>query len=377
MKRHLCLLGDANSVHLRRWAQEMLARGWRVSVVTARPQPIDGVEQRVLAPVSRQTDWLWRVGAARRHVQDLAPDIVHAHYVTSYGTLAARCGRHPLVMTAWGSDLLVTPRQSTLLRWLTGWTLRHADLVTGDSQDLVAAIDAYGPRRPAVRIHWGADTARFHPVPWAAKPGFGIASLRAWDDNYRIQVIVAALGRLLQAAPEAPAHLHLLGGGPREAELRAQVRTLGLQDQVTFHGRVGDAEMQAVLARCKLSVSVPLSDATSVAMLESMACGLPVLASDLPANREWLGDNEGLWVPAAGSDTDAAAALAAALQALWHDDPRAQRLGERNLARIRHDGRRDTQMDAMAAWYKRLLVEAGREGRKGLEGRSATGRGGR
>ena len=46
MKRHLCLLGDANSVHLRRWAQEMLARGWRVSVVTARPQPMDDVEQR-------------------------------------------------------------------------------------------------------------------------------------------------------------------------------------------------------------------------------------------------------------------------------------------------------------------------------------------
>jgi glycosyltransferase involved in cell wall biosynthesis len=214
-------------------------------------------------------------------------------------------------------------------------------------------------------------------VPWAAKPGFGIASLRAWDDNYRIQVIVAALGRLLQAAPEAPVHLHLLGGGPREAELRALVRTLGLQDQVTFHGRVGDAEMQAVLAQCKVSVSVPLSDATSVAMLESMACGLPVLASDLPANREWLGDNEGLWVPAAGRDSDADGALVAALLALWRDDARAQRLGERNLARIRHDGRRETQMDAMAAWYRRLLVEAGREGRKGLEGRRATGRGGR
>jgi glycosyltransferase involved in cell wall biosynthesis len=228
-----------------------------------------------------------------------------------------------------------------------------------------------------VRIHWGADTARFHPVPWVDKPGFGIASLRAWDDNYRIPVIVAALGRLLQAAPETPAHLHLLGGGPREAELRAQVRTLGLQDQVTFHGRVGDAEMQAVLAQCKVSVSVPLSDATSVAMLESMACGLPVLASDLPANREWLGDNDGLWVPAAGSDADAAAALAAALQALWHDDPRAQRLGQRNLARIQHDGRRDAQMDAMAAWYKRLLVQAGRAGRKGLQGSRATGRGGR
>ena len=361
MKRHLCLLGDANSVHLRRWAQEMLARGWRVSVVTARPQPIDGVEQRVLQPVTRPTDWLWRVGAARRHVQDLAPDIVHAHYVTSYGYLAARCGRHPLVMTAWGSDLLVTPRQNALLRWLTGWTLRRADLVTGDSLDLVEAINAYGPRQGAVRIHWGADTTRFRPARWAGKPGFGIASLRAWDDNYRIDIIVDALGLLLQAAPEAKAHLHLLGGGPREAALRAQVRTLALQDHVTFHGRLGDAEMQAVLAQCRVSVSVPLSDATSVAMLESMACGLPVLASDLPANREWLGDNDGLWVPAVGADGGtAAAALAAALRLLQQDDARAQRLGERNLALILRDGRREAQMDAMAALYKRLLTTAAR-----------------
>ena len=78
-----------------------------------------------------------------------------------------------------------------------------------------------------------------------------------------------------------------------------------------------------------------------------------------------------------GDDEAASAALAWALQALWQDGARAQRLGERNLARIRHDGRRETQMDAMAAWYKRLLVEAGREGRKGLQGRRATRRGGR
>jgi len=363
MTRHLCLLGDANSVHLRRWAQEMQSRGWRVSVVTARPQPIDGVEQRVLPPVVRQTDWLWRVGAARRHVQALAPDIVHAHYVTSYGTLAARCGRHPLVMTAWGSDLLVTPRHSRLLRWLTGWTLRQADLVTGDSLDLVQAAQAYGLRRDAVRIHWGADTTRFRPAPWADKAGFGIASLRAWDDNYRIHVIVDALGRLLQAMPGIPAQLHLLGGGPREAALRAQVRSLGLQDHVRFHGRVDDAGMQAVLAQCKVSVSVPLSDATSVAMLESMACGLSVLASELPANREWLGDNDGLWVPVAAGDEAAVAALAAALQALWQDDARAQRLGRRNLACIERDGRREVQMDAMSALYDELLAGAGVGGR--------------
>ena len=41
---HICLLGDANSVHVQRWAREMLARGWRLSLVTARPQAIEGVQ---------------------------------------------------------------------------------------------------------------------------------------------------------------------------------------------------------------------------------------------------------------------------------------------------------------------------------------------
>ena len=351
---HLCLLGDANSVHLQRWAREMIARGFRVSVVTARPQPIEGVEQCVMSPVRRSVDWLRRVGEARRFVERLAPDIVHAHYISSYGYLAARCARHPLVMTAWGSDLLLTPRHSMLMRWLTGWTLRRADLITGDSLDLVAAAQAYHPRAPLHCIHWGADTAKFRPAPWADKPAFDIASLRSWEPNYRIDTLVGAVGLLRECLPDAPVHLHLLGGGSGEAALRDQVRSLGLTDRVTFHGRVDDAGMLAVLARCKVSVSVPASDATSVALLESMACGLAVVASDLPANREWLCGDEDIddLLVSAGDAT----ALARALQTLLQDDARAQQLGAVNLGRITRDGQRAAQMDAMAGLYRTLLA---------------------
>ena len=346
MAEHLCLLGDANSVHLRRWAQEMMARGLRVSVVTARPQPLQGVEQIVLPPVRRSSDWLWRVGAARRAVAALAPDLVHAHYVSSYGFLAARIGRHPLVMTAWGSDLLVTPRRSRWMHALTGWTLKRADLLTGDSLDLVAAIDAYRPRRPALQLHWGADLARFAPAAWGAREPFEIVSLRSWEPNYRIPVILDALA-LLQR--EAPLRLHLLGGGPDEAALRAMAAALGLQAAVVFHGRLDDAGMAAVLARCKASVSVPASDATSVSVLESMAAGVPVVASDLPANRQWL-EEPALIVP-----VDDAPALAAALRRLRDDDAWARRVGEAQLARMRRDGDRAVQMDRMAALYRELL----------------------
>ena len=348
MAHHLCLLGDANSPHTRRWALEMRARGWRVSLVTARPEPLDGVEQRILRPVRRQADWLLRVADAQRHVRELAPDIVHAHYVTSYGYLAARCSRHPLVMTAWGSDLLVTPHTRPWMRWLTGWILRRADLITGDSANLVEAARQYHPRAPVHEIHWGVDRTRFTPVPWEHKDGLHIVSLRAWEPNYQIATLIDAFALARRQLPGVPLELHLLGGGSLETALRDQVRALGLAHSVVFHGRLDDAGMAAVLARCKISVTVPASDATSVAMLESMACGLAVAASDLPANRQWITPE--LLVPVGDPP-----ALAQVLQRLASDDAHARQAGERNAERIALDGDRKAQMDHIDRLYRELL----------------------
>jgi glycosyltransferase involved in cell wall biosynthesis len=350
---HLVLLGDATSVHVQRWAAEMRSRGWRLSLVTARPQVIEGVEQIALPPVRRSTDWLWRVGAARRALARLQPDLVHAHYVTSYGYLAARAARGlgcPLVMTAWGSDLLLTPRESALKRHLTAWTLRQADVVTGDSPDLLAAARALAPAVRTELIHWGVDRARFAPVAWADKPGFDAVSLRSWEPNYEIGTILDAFAQVRAAYPGAS--LHLLGGGSQEDTLRARIDQLGLADGVQVHGRLNDAGMAAVLARCKLSVSVPRSDATSVSVLESMACGLAVIGSDLPANRDWL--DARLLVPAGD-----AAALARVWGGLVGDESRAQAAGADNAARIARDGDRRVQMDAVNRLYRNLLAGKG------------------
>jgi glycosyltransferase involved in cell wall biosynthesis len=343
---HLCLLGDATSVHVQRWAREMLARGWRVSLITARPQPIEGVEQITLPPVRRSRDWLWRVGAARRALAQLRPDIVHAHYVTSYGYLAARAGWQPLVITAWGSDLLVTPARNAPLRWLTAWTLRRARLVTGDSADLLAVANVLAPGVPMQCVHWGVERSRFTPAPWQSKPAVEAVSLRSWEPNYRIDIILRAFAQVRAIKPDA--RLHLLGGGSQEGALRALAVDLSLQDSVQFHGRLDDAGMAAVLARCKLSISVPQSDATSVSVLESMACGLAVIASDLPANRAWLPTDT--LIPVGDAD-----ALAVRWLALLNDDAQAAAQGARNAERIARDGDRRVQMDAMDRLYRSLL----------------------
>src|SRR4030095_4010822 len=142
----------------------------------------------------------------------------------------------------------------------------------------------------------------------------------------------------------------LLGGGSQEDALTAQVQALGLSDRVTFAGRVGDAEMASTLQKSKVSISIPASDATSVSVLESMACGLPVIGSDLPANRQWLRADNGLLIAEGNAE-----GVAAALESLWRDDVSAERIGVENHARMLESGARSVQMDTVAKHYESLL----------------------
>ena len=353
--QRILFFADAASEHTRRWVAAMVERGAQAIVITRNPGEVPGAQQVItLAAGSDKLGWFTALPELRRVALDLMqrfkPDMVHGHYVTSYGMWAAACGLNlPLVLTAWGSDILVTPRESRLMRLVVGWSLRRADLITADSLDMVEAIASYHPSASVQQILWGADTDHF--CPGTPAPGFEVVSLRSWEPNYNIELIVEAFARFVAQRPQAQACLHLLGGGPMDAALRARVDALKLTGKVQFHGRVGDQAMVAAIQRASVSVSVPTSDATSVSVLESMACGLPIIASDLPANRQWI-DAHGGWITPV---RDVDALTQALLQA--HDQPeQARAMGAHNRERIERDASRRGQMDRMWGLYGQVLA---------------------
>lgn len=351
----ILFFADAASVHTRRWVAAAVERGAEAIVITRQPAEVPGAREVIaIAPGNDKLSWFKALPQVRRVAREVAarfkPTLVHGHYVTSYGLWAAACGlKLPVVLTAWGSDILVTPRQSRLMRAVVCFSLRRADLITADSMDMLAEIGRYNPQAPCHQILWGADTDKFIP----GEPGedFDVISLRSWEPNYNIDLILEAFSRFLMLRPHSQARLHLLGGGPMQAALENRVQELRLLQQVRFHGRVGDVEMVQAIQRSRVSVSVPSSDATSVSVLESMACGLPVIATDLPANRQWIEDKQGGWVVPV-RDVDA---VTQALVSAYDHPMQAMQMGEHNRARIERDASRRGQMDAMWRLYQKLL----------------------
>ncbi|MBA3624927.1 MAG: glycosyltransferase [Methylibium sp.] len=359
MKRIL-FFADASSIHTQRWVRELAVRGFDCVVATRRPADVPGASEVIaVSPGADAAGWLLALPEVQRVARRVAPQWLHGHYVTSYGLWAAAASLLgppvPLVLTAWGSDILVTPRASGwrggAMSALVGWTLRRAALITADSQDMLAAIRGYGVKARCEEILWGADTERFRSgLPSAV---FEVASLRAWEPNYNIDTLLRAWARLRNARPGTDAVLHLLGGGVEAASLQALARELKLGESVRFTGRVDDTAMVKTLQRARASVSVPSSDATSVSLLEAMACGLPVVASDLPANRQWIDAASGLLVPPRDE-----AALADALLRLADEPAFAEQQGRRNREVAVQRASRRTHMERMAVLYDSLRLRA-------------------
>ena len=129
--------------------------------------------------------------------------------------------------------------------------------------------------------------------------------------------LIAAAERLVKHAGLERLHLHFLGQGPLRESLEEQVRHAGLEAHVTFAGFVHNPP--AYVSRCDLFCLPSLYEGLPVALLEAMACGVPVVATDCPSGpREVLdGGRCGRLVPVADVPRLAAAIAAAAA------DPRA------------------------------------------------------
>lgn len=313
-------VSDAQSIHTRRWAESFRDSGADVHVASFREGNIPGVTTHLLP-----TYGLGRLGyfiallSLRRLYVHLRPDVVHAQYITSYGFLSAFAGLHPLVLTAWGTDVLISPKESRLMRWLASYAVKHADAVTTVAKHMNPSVAALGIAESAVSaVPLGVDLQRF--VSPSAGRGesdtLHLICTRNFAPIYDIGTLIKALQRTAQRGLRL--QVDLIGSGPLRSELEAQVMRSGLSSWVTFHGHVDHDRLAQLLAQADLFVSPALSDGNNVSLNEAMACASFPIGTDIPANAQWIEDGvNGLLYPPGDATALAECILRAAGDAAW------------------------------------------------------------
>jgi glycosyltransferase involved in cell wall biosynthesis len=313
------VVGDVDSVHVRRVVGGMVEAGLRVAVAGFGVREIAGSRTYDLGwSTASPSDAQFGVAIPRlaRVIRKVRPAIINPHYLSSYGLMAVLAvrlasplrSRPRVVQTVWGTDLLVTSRASRVQRAMARFALCQAQLVTGDSDDLESEALALAPEVPFHRFVFGP------PASLLAQPRSSesvVISARRLDPDTRVPLVVEAFRHAHELDP-ASMHgwrLVVAGSGTDAAKVRTAT---GGDQRIELTGPLQQDDLYRRFGTAAVSVSIPVSDATSAALLEAMAAGVVPIVNDLPANREWVDDAVGIMVSRDPTPKELAHAIIAA-----------------------------------------------------------------
>lgn len=272
---------------------------------------------------------LWKDPIIERIFNSFQPEVVHIqdHYPISWSVAhVARRRGLPLVGTNHFVPDNVAPylpyiaRFKGLFQWLLWkWVLllyNRLDCVTVQSQTAARALRDVGLTTPLIPVSCGIDLTRFRVDPTldqaAVRRQFGLDSQNVTflfvgriDAEKRLDVLLRALALLgLRHVT-----LAIAGRGTEIANLQALTHRLGLDEQVRFLGYVPDGDLPALLNSVDIFAMPSEAELLSIATLEAMACGRPILAARARALPELVENNVNgrLFLP--GDPVDAAHAM--------------------------------------------------------------------
>jgi glycosyltransferase involved in cell wall biosynthesis len=303
--------GGGETRHLA-WMRELDALGVEVDVIAGRPlmfggmrHPVEGVKASVIrSPYMRDAVYRWqhtrgfgRITMNALHLDEewfcraawrqiaarpVAPDIVHAHAL--YQAARLRHDNIPVVINFPGAPHA---------RYTAD--IQQADALVADGWAAVNLPALVG--RPVHAVPKGVDAERFRHDGPDMRARLGLAGRRVVLSAGRlvpmknIALLVDALARMRQA--ERDVHLLLVGEGSYERALKQQAARLGLADAVTFAGYVPHDQMAPYYRTADVFALASEFDNSPNVVLEAMACGLPVVATDVGGVAEYVAADRG------------------------------------------------------------------------------------
>ncbi len=288
----ICLLAPANNPHTQKLAYSLKHLRHEVFIYTFHPDHLEDINVYKAHPLYRlpgKANYFLSAIHLSNFLKRLKPDILHAHYVSSYGVIGTLTGFHPFIISVWGMDIYNAPK-NLLLRPLIQYALFKADYVMSTSKTMYKQTRKYLKDKPIAVTPFGIDFKKFYPRPKKSKK-FIIGTARILAPKYGIKYLIEAFTEF--AGKISNTELLIAGQGPQQNELKQLCKRNNITDKVKFLGFVPPDQMPRFL--CQLDVfcmpSIEESESFGVAALEAQACGLPVIASDIGGLPETVQDN--------------------------------------------------------------------------------------
>lgn len=296
----ICYLANGAGGHIQHWLKYLLEKGHEVHVISFEQPDIElkGLNVHVVKTKKKYLyiSTPYKYFQFRKIINNIKPDIVHALYVTKYGTIGALTGFHPFIISVLGSDVLIDPKESLILKNVINFALHRADFITSDGENSKDAIKNFGINSQKITVIFhGVDIEKYNyrMKDEKLREELGIfdsptiISTRNLYTLYDIETLIRAAPFVLKKIPDAK--FIIAGHGEQKMFLLNLTMELNLMDNIRFIGMIAHDELPRYLASADIYVSTSLSDGgLALSTAEAMACRLPVIITDFGDNKKWV-----------------------------------------------------------------------------------------
>ena len=363
----LYMMSDADNVHTQRWVTALAARGVEIMLFSLSNKGIefyDKLENVTCVSFAYNSltkikcggnslsklKYLNTVSFIKKSIKKFAPDIVHAHYASSYGLLGALVGKHPYVISMWGSDVYYFPRISPLHRWVLKYNLSCADAVLSTSNVMATETKLYTDKEPFI-TPFGVDVDRFSPMQTTrSEDEVVIGTVKTLLPVYGIDVLINAFALVKKSLPQKKVKLIIAGDGNEKSSLESLCKELDVLGDVEFAGRIANEKVPEFISRMDVFVALSRRESFGVAAVEAMSCAVPVVVSDADGFCEVVKDGvTGFVVP-----RNDVASAAEKILLLLNDCKMAEEMGRQGRLHVVENYNWKSSVDTMMEVYNNL-----------------------
>lgn len=290
----ICYLSDINSSHTQKWCKYFLQQGYEVSVISLRKGEYPGVkvyDLELSKDVSRKKsilgkfEYIKRVGLVRKIINEIKPDILHSHYASSYGLLGSLANYHPYIISIWGSDILIFPKEGLIQRGIIKYNLKNADRIFSTSKYMKDEANIYTNKHIDI-TPFGIDFNIFNDKKTRRNDKIIIGIVKSLEMVYGIDYLIKAFAKLVNTYNTYNLELRILGEGTELNFLKKLVFKLNVENRVKFIRTRDEYGVSEFYNDIHIAAFPSLSEGFGVAVLEAQACGIPVVVSNIKAFEE-------------------------------------------------------------------------------------------
>jgi glycosyltransferase involved in cell wall biosynthesis len=305
MKKVL-LLGNVNSSHIRKWAMGIASLGYRTAIFSLSAPDSDWYSEHNIRLLNNdlflkndiyfkgdfsKLKYLKFNKYLKTAIESFSPDIIHAHYATSYGILGALSGKHPFILSFWGTDVFDFPKRSFIHRLFIKFIIKKADILLSASDVMKHEIHKYSGKSVEV-VPLGIDTDTYYNFKKRDNDTFTIGIIKSLETYYGIENLIKAFAIIVNQYPNKKFRLLIVGDGSKKEDYKNLVRHLKIESLVEFPGKVNQDVVPVFHNKIDLFVCPSLSESFGVSVLEASACEVPVIVSNVGGLPEVVRHNE-------------------------------------------------------------------------------------